>query len=186
MASAAVIAIGVGAMSAPAFAGGNCFLGCGGDSGDTTNNDNSINNTANGGAGGKGGTGIGVGLGGEGGKGGKGGNATGITGGEFGGDGGNARIKNSGNATIERGAVKNDNTNKQKQGQLQGQLQGQKQSTNNANNSDQDVTVEGDVYEAADIPVATAYSAPLTSAMPLEPGVKTRSAARRPGLVADT
>lgn len=58
----------------------------------------------------------------------------------------------------------NKNTNMQGQGQAQGQIQGQaqgqgqSQSTNNANNSTQAVTVQGDNYEAARIPVATAYA----------------------------
>lgn len=52
----------------------------------------------------------------------------------------------------------NHNSNVNTQGQQQGQLQGQAQSTENANNSKQDVTVEGDTYKAKDIPVSTAYA----------------------------
>lgn len=87
------------------------------------------------------------------------------------------------NLNANTNSVRNDNANVQGQGQKQGQQQGQKQGqgqlqgqqqsaisggnklTNEGNNSAQStsVKVEGDVYEAARIPVATAYAAPLTA-----------------------
>lgn len=96
-------------------------------------------------------------------------------------------VDNSGNS---RNTNKNRNTNKQ--GQLQGQLQGQHQGQGQGQHqgvydsgnshqgqiginkavgtgnktrvsNPQTVTVEGDLYEAADIPVATAYAPALTS-----------------------
>lgn len=128
----------------------------------------------NGGAGGAGGSGIGIGIGGQGGQGGAGGIGLGGTGIGLGGS-----VLGSGNSS-------NTNKNTNQQGQAQGQqqsavaAQGQSQSSrnrndnrssaansntnaNSGNNSAQAVTVQGDHYEAARIPVATAYAAPLVA-----------------------
>lgn len=122
------------------------------------------------------GSGTGVGFGGAGGAGGAGGSATAV------GLGGNVH-STIGNTNSVRNDVSSTNINAnsnqqgqhQGQGQQQGQLQGQQQQavsnsggnrlTNEGNNAAQktSVTVEGDIYEAAKIPVATAYAAPLTA-----------------------
>lgn len=129
-------------------------------------------------------TGIGVGMGGAGGNasatGGAGGSATAV------GLGGNVQstignsvsnsVRNdvsSTNLNANTNSVRNDNANVQGQQQGQGQHQGQSQAaisggnklTNEGNNSAQStsVTVEGDTYQAAKIPVATAYAAPLAA-----------------------
>jgi hypothetical protein len=127
--------------------------GCQGNcpSGDT------INNTTN-----QGGAGVGVGMGvgvgvGQGGRGGDGGSVVGSG--------------NSSNANTNANRNSNSNSNRQAQGQLQGQQQGQQQGQsqssrndnrssayNDGNNASQSVTVGGDTYEAARIPVATAYA----------------------------
>lgn len=121
------------------------------------------------------GTGVGFGgaggAGGQGGAGGAGGSATAV------GLGGNVH-STIGNTNSVRNDVSSTNINAnsnqqgqhQGQGQQQGQLQGQQQQavsnsggnrlTNEGNNAAQTtkVTVEGDTYEAAKIPVATAYA----------------------------
>lgn len=114
------------------------------------------------------------GQGGAGGAGGQGGNGYGIGVGI--GQGGNAHAEGgkggAGGSVIGSGNSANNLSSKQKQGQAQGQLQGQQQSarSNSRSNSDannegnhQNVTVQGDNYEAPRIPVATAYAAPLTA-----------------------
>jgi len=146
--SAAIILAGSLA-STSAFASNGCQGNCTG--GDT------VNNTTNQGGAGVGvGVGVGIGVGGQGGQGGR------------GGDGGS--VIGSGNSSnLNANLNHNRNTNKQAQGQIQGQQQGQAQSSknrndnrssayNDGNNSSQNVTVQGDTYEAARIPVATAYA----------------------------
>lgn len=128
-------------------------------------------------AGGHGGTGIGVGVGiGQGGSGGDGGHGGSVLG-----------SGNSANDNRNSNNNRNDNhnSNLNAQGQLQGQQQGQSQNAsakqgqsqssrnnndnqsnasntnsnaNSGNNSNQTVTVQGDSYEAARIPVSTAYA----------------------------
>jgi len=142
MASVAVIAIGVGAISAPASA----FLDteC---NGRASCSDNSTTNTTNnqGGAGGDGGSAIQ-------------GQAQGIFG-----------SGNSENDNDNRNYNTNFNTNRNtnQQGQLQGQGQGQGQGQLQGNiglgsGNVTNVTIGGD--EAEEIPVSSAYAAPLTSA----------------------
>jgi len=138
LASAAVIVIGVGAMSGSASA----FLDDNSCKGNKSCSDNSVDNSTvnSGGAGGDGGDAI---------------------------QGQQQGIFGSGNSdNNNRNYNTNLNSNSQGQGQGQSQtglnLQGQGQSTDNANNSSQSVYVEGD--EASDIPVSSAYAAPLTSA----------------------
>lgn len=97
----------------------------------------------------------------QGGQGGQGGSAAAIAG-----AGVTSSIRNDVSST-------NINANSNQQGQQQGQLQGQQQTaisggnklTNEGNNSAQSTTVkvEGDTYQAAKIPVATAYAAPLAA-----------------------
>lgn len=77
-------------------------------------------------------------------------------------------IRNDVSSTnVNANSLRSDNINAQ--GQLQGQHQtaysGGNKLTNEGNNSQQStsVKVEGDVYEAPRIPVATAYAAPLTA-----------------------
>jgi len=141
MASVAVIAIGVGAISAPASAFLDTDNSCKGNQNcNTTNNE-----------------------GGQGGAGGDGGDAIqGQQQGIFG-------SGNSENDNDNRNYNTNLNTNRQgqEQGQAQGQLQGQGQGQMQGNiglgsGNDTDVYIEGD--DAADIPVSSAYAAPLTSA----------------------
>jgi len=125
-------------------------------------------NTNNSGGAGGSGTGVGVGVG---------------VGVGIGGDS-SASVSGSGNSSnrnVNRNVNRNDvtglnlqgqqqgidsdisNKNRQGQGQNQDQGQGQQQSTDNANNADQSVTVEGDTYEAAEIPVASAYAPGLSA-----------------------
>lgn len=158
----------------------------------TTNNNQTYNQGgqggyANGGAGGSGiGVGVGIGAGGAGGAGGQGGSVVGSGNSSAVGTGGS--VVGSGNSSATGGSVKNDNTNQQ--GQLQGQLQGQQQgqgqsqsnkssnrndnrsnasnqnsNANSGNNAQTSVSVQGDnvSYQAAKIPVATAYAAGLTA-----------------------
>lgn len=115
------------------------------------------------------GVGIGVGIGGQGGAG---GNASATANGGTGiGLGGNANATggNASNRTDVTTSVRNDVAQGQNQGQLQGQQQqaisGGNKLTNEGNNAAQStsVTVEGDTYQAARIPVATAYAAPLAA-----------------------
>ena len=124
----------------------------GGDGGDASASA-SATATGKGGQGGKGGHG---GHGGHGGAGGAGGHAT----------GGDANVNNR-NRNTNRNT--NNNSNSQGQNQGQGQQQGQGQGQNQGqsqtgivNDGDQansqSVTVEGDNYEAPDIPVASAYA----------------------------
>lgn len=171
----------------PAFAAkeqgpGACQGNCPTTGGSPINN----TNTATGGTGY--GTGIGIGLGGQGGAGGNGGQGGqggtssaigqgGMGGAGFGGAGGS--VAGSGNSRNEN---RNDNlnVNSAKQGQSQGQGQAQGQSQRNSSRNDnrsnatggsstsygsvattaQALTVEGDnvTYQAARIPVATAYA----------------------------
>lgn len=154
---------------------GQSTNGCGGSAAPVTNQggQGGVGN----GYGGQGGTGVGVGLGygqggqggagGQGGQGGAGGNGYGGAGGQGG------SVFGSGNSANSN-TNHNNNTQGQAQGQAQGQQQGQAQSSRNlndnrssarneGNNSSQSVTVEGDHYEAARIPVATAYAAPLAA-----------------------
>lgn len=100
--------------------------------------------------------------------------------GGLGGAGGNASATGgtsnaTGGAVVGSGNSANSNTNSNSQGQGQSQAiknsgnsssksnAQQAQSTENANNSKQSVTVAGDstVYQAANIPVATAYAASI-------------------------
>lgn len=120
-------------------------------------------------------TGIGVGLGGAGGSATAGVNST-I------GNSVNNAVRNdvsNTNVNANTNSVRNENANVQGQGQHQGQGQMQDQVqhqqatsnsggnklTNEGNNSAQStsVKVEGDTYQAAKIPVATAYAAPLAA-----------------------
>lgn len=124
-----------------------------------TQNYNTTNNTTN-----------------QGGQGGQGGSAAAIAGAA------SSSVATGGNASAGvTSSIRNDvsstniNANSNQQGQQQGQLQGQQQQavsnsggnklTNEGNNAAQktSVTVEGDTYQAAKIPVATAYAAPLAA-----------------------
>ena len=172
-------------IAAACFAAMNAFAsqtnnGCQGncpDTGGTTTNNiqGGAGGTGYGGAGGNGFGGIGIGMGGSGGSGGQGGQ---------GGTGGNAvATGGTGGSVVGSGnsSNRNDLSQGQLQGQLQGQQQGQKQSSNNRNDNSnssnnssrntstsygsvattaQSLTVQGDVttYQAAKIPVATAYA----------------------------
>lgn len=176
-------AIILGLIATPALAsnkGGGNNGGCQGNcAGDTINNTFHNQGGQGGNASATGGTGVGVGVGvGVGGQGGKGGNAHAT--------GGNAKVGDISNRNNNANRNNNRNTNtnvlgqQQGQGQLQGQKQGQgqSQSTKNANNSKQqtNVNVEGDHYEAPDIPVATAYAPPIQPtapcALPITGGVQ--------------
>lgn len=85
------------------------------------------------------------------------------TGGQ-GGAGGNAV---AGAASSASASARAEASSKQAQGQVQGQLQGQQQAAISGGNTIEGnrtaVTVEGDTYQAAKNPVATAYAAPLTA-----------------------
>lgn len=145
-----------------------------------------INNTTNQGGVGYGGTGIGVGGSGFGGAGGNGG--AGGAGGAGGQGGSGGAVVGSGNSSAAGGSVtgsgNSDNVNRNEVSQSQGQDQSQRQTANGGNakasggNSRNDnassaqgnttntnVAVAGDTvtYEAARIPVATAYAAGLTA-----------------------
>lgn len=90
------------------------------------------------------------------------------TGGQ-GGAGGYVRDSgNSNNLNSNSNSNRNDNSNSNRnaQGQLQGQTQSSRNDNSNSNagnNSSQNVTVQGDTWDAARIPVSTAYSGNLTS-----------------------
>lgn len=164
--------------------------GCQGNcpGGDTVNN---ITNAGGAGGTGYGGTGVGIGIGqggagGQGGQGGAGGQGGIGIGGSVLGSGNSANTnRNDNRNTNLQGQLQG-----QQQGQAQGQAQGQQQNAtakqgqsqssrnrndnrssasnsnsnaNSGNNSAQAVTVQGDHYEAARIPVATAYAAPLVA-----------------------
>lgn len=130
------------------------------NTGDTTNNNQTYNQpgaNANG-------------YGGQGGSGGAGGSsvagAAALAGAVSSASVGDVKSSATGGSVLGSGnsSNKNDNTNLQGQQQGQGQSQSSKsnaqqaQSTENANNSKQSVTVNGDTYEAAHIPVSTAYA----------------------------
>lgn len=162
---------------------GQTTNGCGGTTGGSV-----INQGGTGGIGygGSGGTGIGLGVGyGQGGN----ASATGGQGGQGGAGGAGGAVLGSGNSANSN-SNRNTNKNTNKQGQAQGQAQGQQQratakqgqsqssrnrndnrsnaansnsNANSGNNSAQQVNVGGDTYEAARIPVATAYASPLAA-----------------------
>lgn len=151
---------------------GNC---AGGTTTNNITNEGGQGGTGYGGAGGIGFGGTGIGVGGSGGAGGQGGQ---------GGTGGTAvATGGAGGAVVGSGNSSNRNDLSQRQGQdqgqFQGQAQGQKQSSNNRNNNSnssnnssrntstsygsvattaQSLSVGGDTYQAAKIPVATAYA----------------------------
>lgn len=167
------------AFTGSAYAGNSngCQGNCSGNPGDVTNQ----------GGVGNGGSGVGIGVGfGQGGNGGQGG--AGGQGGSVIGSGNSSNLNTNLNANVNGNHNANDNRNDNtnvnanantnrntnKQGQAQGQQQGQGQAQssrndnrssarNEGNNSAQSVTVQGDTYEAARIPVATAYAAPLAA-----------------------
>lgn len=165
--------------------------GCQGNcSGDTASN---VTNQGGAGGSGFGiGTGIGTGgAGGQGGQGGAGGTGIGMGGSVLGsGNSTNANTNTNHNTNLNAQGQQQGQKQGQAQGQLQGQaqqannhqtqnataVQGQSSrndnrssarntnsNANSGNNSAQSVTVQGDHYEAARIPVATAYAAPLVA-----------------------
>ena len=127
------------------------------------NSSNTNNNTANGGQGGQGGkggqggTGIGVGIG----------------GGATNNGNGNGNGNGSNNTTTANGGTSNANgngsNNTTSQGQKQGQSQSSTSSANNSGGNSSNVYSNSETYNAAKIPVSTAY-APTT--IPTSPCLK--------------
>lgn len=75
-----------------------------------------------------------------------------------------SNLNNNANTNSNTNANSNTNTNANSNKQAQGQVQGQSQSTKNSNNATQStsVVVQGDNFEAARIPVSTAYAASMS------------------------